>query len=70
MSAVSFGVTGVLLIAVTFLHPSIFDRPVSDVVLESAAWSTPVHLAGLVVFVLAVFGATGFVAAHEDQWAD
>ena len=67
LSAVSFAVTGVLLIAVTFLHPSIFDRPVSDVVLEAAAWWVPVHLAGLVVFALTVFGAAGIVAAHGDQ---
>jgi hypothetical protein len=67
LSAVSFAVTGVLLIAVTLVHPSIFDRPISDVVLESAAWWVPAHLAGLVVFVLTVFGAAGIVAAHGDH---
>lgn len=67
LSAVSFVVTGVSLIAVTFSHPSILDRSVSDVVLESAAWWVPVHLAGLVVSVLTVLGAAGLVAAHGDR---
>jgi len=65
-SAVSFAITAGLLVAQTLLHPSILDRPVSDVVRDTALW-TLMHLAGLIVAVLGLLGAAGLVAVHGDR---
>ncbi|TFD79467.1 hypothetical protein [Cryobacterium fucosi] len=65
-SAVSLAVSGFLVAAITPWHPSIFDRPVDEVVRESEAWS-PLHAIGILVFILALIGAAGLVAVHQGR---
>ena len=65
-SAVSLAVSGFIVAAVTPWHPSIFDRPVDGVLLESVAWS-PLHAIGVPVYILALVGAAGLVAAHPGR---
>lgn len=65
-SAVSLAVSGFIVAATTPWHPSIFDRPVDDVLLESVAWS-PLHAIGVLVFILALIGVAGLVAAHHGR---
>lgn len=65
-SAVSLAVSGFVVAATTAWHPSIFDRPVDQVVRESVAWS-PLHAIGVLVVILALIGAAGFVAVHHGR---
>jgi hypothetical protein len=64
--AVSLAVGGVIVAVLLPLHPSIFDRPIGEVVADTPLW-TLIHAAGLVVFPLAVLGAAAIVAAHGDR---
>lgn len=63
-SAVSLALSGFVVAAGTSWHPSIFDRPVDQVVRGSGAWAT-YHVVAVVAVILALFGAVGLVAAHE-----
>jgi hypothetical protein len=63
-SALSLGVSGFLVAVATPWHPSIFDRPVDEVVRGFAPW-IPLHLLAMVAVILAFIGAAGLVAAHE-----
>jgi hypothetical protein len=65
-AAVSLAVSGLLVAVLLPLHPSIFARPVGDVVADTPLWVL-IHFAGVVVFPLAVVGAAGIVAAHGDR---
>ena len=65
-SAVSLAVSGLLVAAVAPWHPSIFDRPVHEVVQGFGAW-TLLHATLVAAPVLALFGAAGLVAAHEGR---
>lgn len=65
-SAVSLAVSGVLVAAVAPWHPSIFDRPVDQVVHEFKGW-TLLHTSLVAAVILALFGAAGLVAAHESR---
>jgi len=65
-AAVSFGVSGLLVAAATPWHPSIFARPVDEVVRGFGAW-TLLHLVLMAAVVLALFGAAGLVAAHGGR---
>ena len=66
VSAISLAVSGVFTAALVPLHPSILDRPVSEVVRDTAAWQL-IHAAGVAVFALAFIGAAGLVAVHDGQ---
>lgn len=65
-SAVSLGVSGFVVSAGTPWHPSIFDRPVDEVVRGFGAW-TALHAVGVLVVILALVGAVGLVAVHEGR---
>ena len=65
-SAVSLAVSGLLVATVAPWHPSIFDRPVNEVVQGFAFW-TLLHATLVAAPVLALFGAVGLVAAHEGR---
>lgn len=65
-SAISLVLSGVVLAVLLPFHPSIFDRPVSEVVRETAVW-TPLHLAALAAFILDFLGAAGIVAVHGGR---
>jgi hypothetical protein len=65
-AAVSFGISGLLVAAATPWHPSIFARPVDEVVHGFGAW-TLLHLLLMVAVVLALFGAAGLVGAHSGR---
>jgi hypothetical protein len=65
-SAVSLAASGFVVAAITPWHPSIFDRPVDEVVRESEAWS-PLHAIVVLVFILALIGAAGLVAVHQGR---
>ena len=65
-SAVSLAVSGFIVAATTPWHPSIFDRPLDEVVRESEPW-TALHAIGVLVFILALIGAAGLVAAHHGR---
>jgi len=65
-AAVSFGTGGLLVAAATPWHPSIFARPVDEVVRGFGAW-TLLHLLLMVAVVLALFGGAGLVAAHNSR---
>jgi hypothetical protein len=65
-SAVSLAVSGFLVATVAPWHPSIFDRPVHQVVQGFGVW-TVLHVTLVVAPVLALFGAAGLVAAHEGR---
>ena len=65
-SAVSLGVSGLLVAAGTPWHPDIFARPLDQVVREFGAWTLLHVLAGVVV-ILALVGAAGLVAAHDGR---
>jgi len=65
-SAVSLAVSGLLVATVAPWHPSIFDRPVHEVVQGFGAW-TLLHATMVVAPVLALFGAAGLVAVHEGR---
>ncbi len=62
-AAVALGTGGLLLAAALPWHPSIFDRPVAEVVAGSPLW-TLIHAVGILALAFAVFGAAGIVAAH------
>lgn len=65
-SSVSLGVSGLVVTAGTPWHPSIFARPVDQVVHEFGAW-TLLHVLAVVVVILALVGAAGLVAAHDGR---
>ena len=58
--------SGLLVATVAPWHPSIFDRPVDEVVQGFAVW-TVLHATMVVAPVLALFGAVGLVAVHEGR---
>lgn len=60
----SLGLSGLLVAAGTPGHPSIFARPVAEVVHEFGPW-TLLHLLAVGAVVLALFGAAGVLAVHE-----
>jgi hypothetical protein len=62
-SAVSLGLSGLLVATLLPLHPNILDRPVGQVVRDTAVWE-PLHLLGMLVFVGSLVGAAGVVAVH------
>jgi Na+/H+ antiporter NhaA len=66
VSAVSLALSGVIVAVLLPLHPSILDRPVSDVVRETDVWQ-PLHVAFTLMFAFAFVGATGLVAVHGDK---
>jgi hypothetical protein len=65
-SGLSLGVSGFVVAAVLPWHPSIFDRPLDEVVRGFGAWSA---LHAIVVFLLSfsLIGAAGLVAVHEER---
>ncbi|MFC0681746.1 hypothetical protein ACFFGH_28275 [Lysobacter korlensis] len=65
-AAVSLAASGLIVAALLPLHPSIFDRPIGEVVADTPLW-TAIHFAGIVAFPLAVIGAAGIVAAHGER---
>ncbi|HET7399591.1 MAG TPA: hypothetical protein VFJ94_13825 [Intrasporangium sp.] len=65
-AALCLGLSGLAVAAGTPWHPSIFERPVDDVVRHFGAWQL-LHLLAVAVVVLAVVGAAGVVAAHDDD---
>lgn len=65
-AAVSLGISGFLVAAVTPWHPSIFTRPVDEVVRGFGGW-TALHLLLMIAVVLALFGSAGVVAAHDGR---
>jgi hypothetical protein len=65
-AAVSLAASGLIVAALLPLHPSIFDRPIGEVVAETPLW-TAIHFAGVVAFPLALIGAAGIVAAHGER---
>lgn len=65
-AAVSFGISGVIVAAATPWHPSIFARPVDEVVRGFGGW-TLLHLLAMVAVILALLGAAGVVAAHSGR---
>jgi hypothetical protein len=65
-AAVSIAASGLIVAALLPLHPSIFDRPVAEVVGDTPLWAF-IHLIGVVAFPLAVVGAAGIVAAHGER---
>jgi hypothetical protein len=65
-SAVSLAVSGFVVLAGTPWHPSIFDRPVDEVVRGFGAW-TALHAVAVFVVILALIGAVGLVAVHEGR---
>lgn len=66
VSAVCLAIGGLIVAVAIPWHPSIFDRPVHDVVHDFAAW-TLVHVALLFGVVLAFVGAVGLVGAHQGR---
>ena len=65
-AAVSLGVSGLVVALGTPWHPSIFARPVDQVVREFGAW-TLFHALAVVMVMLALVGAAGLVAAHDGH---
>jgi len=65
-SAVSLAVSGLVVAAGTPWHPSIFDRPVDQVVRGFGAWAL-LHTIAVAAVILALFGAVGLVAAHRSR---
>lgn len=65
-SAVSLAVSGLVVAAGTPWHPNIFDRPVDQVVRGFGAW-TLLHAIVAAAVILALFGASGLVAAHHGR---
>jgi hypothetical protein len=65
-AAASLAGSGLIVAAATPWHPSIFARPVDEVVRDFGAW-TPLHLLAIVAVILAVPGAAGIVAAHNGS---
>lgn len=65
-SAVSLAVSGFVVAAGTPWHPSIFDRPIDEVVRSFGAW-TALHAIAVFVVMLALIGAAGLVAVHEGR---
>ncbi|MCU1442400.1 MAG: hypothetical protein JWQ59_550 [Cryobacterium sp.] len=66
LAAMSLGVSGAVTAALVPLHPSIFDRPVDEVVRDTEVWQ-PIHVAAVLVFALAFIGAAGLVAIHDGK---
>ncbi|MCO4238895.1 hypothetical protein NG697_18330 [Pseudarthrobacter sp. MDT3-26] len=66
VSAISLAVSGAVTATLVPLHPSIFDRPVDEVVRDTEVWQ-PIHVASIFVFALAFIGAAGLVAVHNGQ---
>lgn len=64
VSAVSLGVSGAVTAALVPLHPSIFDRPIDEVVRNTPVWQF-IHVAAVLVFALAFIGVAGLVAVHN-----
>lgn len=65
-SAVSLTLSGLVVAAATPWHPSLFDRPVDQVVRSFDAWAF-LHALAVLAVILALVGAIGLVAAHEDR---
>lgn len=65
-SAVSLALSGLVVATGTPWHPSIFDRPIDDVVRGFGAW-TLLHTVAVVAVILALFGAAGVVAVHDGR---
>ena len=65
-SAASLAISGLFVGAATPWHPSIFNRPVHEVVDDFPAW-TVLHIVTLGAALLALVGAAGLVAVHEDR---
>src|SRR3954447_23262862 len=63
---VCLAVSGLLVAVVTPWHPNILDRPVDEVVRGFGTWAF-LHAATAAAVVLALFGATGLVAAHRGR---
>src|SRR3954464_9882876 len=63
-SAVALAVSGLIVAVVTPWHPSIFERPVDEVVQGFGAW-TLIHVTLVAGVVLALFGAAGLVVVHQ-----
>jgi hypothetical protein len=66
VSAISLAVSGAVTAALVPLHPSIFDRPVDEVVRDTDVWQ-PIHVVAIFVFALAFIGAAGLVAVHNGR---
>jgi hypothetical protein len=66
VAAGSLAASGIIVAALLPLHPSIFDRPVGEVVADTPLW-TAIHFAGVLAFPLAFIGAVGMVAAQGDR---
>ncbi len=66
VSAIVLAVSGAVTAALVPLHPSIFDRPVAEVVRDTAAWQL-IHVASILVFAFAFIGAVGIVAVHGGR---
>lgn len=58
--------SGALIASGTPWHPSIFDRPIDQVVRGFGPWAL-LHAIAIVVVILALVGAAGLVAAHEGR---
>jgi hypothetical protein len=65
-SAVALAVSGLVVAAGTPWHPNILDRPVDQAVRGFGAW-TLLHAIAAVAVILALFGASGLVAAHSGR---
>jgi len=65
-TAVSLGVSGLVVAAGTPWHPDIFARPVDQVVRGFGAW-TLLHVMAVATVILTLFGAVGLVAAHRGR---
>lgn len=65
-SGVTLALSGLLIAAVTPWHPDILDRPVDEVVRGFGAWAF-LHAVSALAVILALFGATGLVAAHRGR---
>jgi hypothetical protein len=65
-SAVSLALSGFIVATITAWHPSIFDRPVDEVVRDSEPW-TALHAMAVLAFILALIGAAGLVAVHQGR---
>lgn len=66
VSALSLAVSGAVTAALVPWHPSIFDRPIDEVVRDTPAWQS-IHVAAVCVFALSFIGAAGLVAAHDGK---
>jgi hypothetical protein len=64
--AVSLALSGLIVVGALPWHPSIFERPIDQVVHGFGAW-TLLHVLAVVVVVLALIGAAGLVAVHDGH---